>query len=97
MTHLVTPKLGELIGSGGTLLMETPLFLLQVTPLLHYSDFLFLLSFSMTFHFSTQLTDDQLAAFREKGTELAVGAGLQCPTTQNCGPCVETCVTFVKD
>ena len=32
MTHLVTPKLGELIESGGKLLMETPLFLLQVTP-----------------------------------------------------------------
>ena len=49
MTHLVTPKLGELIGSGGTLLMETPLFLLQVTPLSYSSDFLFLLSFSMIY------------------------------------------------
>ena len=49
MTHLVTPKLGELIGSGGTLLMETPLFLLQVTPLSYSIDFVFLFSFSMTF------------------------------------------------
>ena len=49
MTHLVTPKLGELIGSGGTLLMETPLFLLQVTPLSFSIDFVFLFSFPMIF------------------------------------------------
>ena len=41
MTHLVTPKLGELIGVGGTLLMETPLFLLQATSPSYFNDFLF--------------------------------------------------------
>ena len=50
MTHLVTAKLGELIVSGGALLMETPLFLLQVTPSSH-SELLtdFLKSFSMIY------------------------------------------------
>ena len=47
MTHLVTPKLGELIGVGGTLLMETPLFLLQATPPSYFTDFLTF--FSMIF------------------------------------------------
>ena len=44
MTHLVTPKLGELIRNGGTLLMETPLFLLQV-PTLSYPEILLIFSF----------------------------------------------------
>ena len=39
MTHLVTPKLGELISSGGTLVTETPLFLLQVVSSFNPSSF----------------------------------------------------------
>ena len=88
MTHLVTPKLGELISSGGTLVTETPLFLLQVASSLNLS------SFEFTFAFS-QLTDDQLAAFKEKAQELASIAGLQ-PLDRDCDPCKDTSISFVK-
>ena len=85
MTHLVTPKLGELISSGGTLVTETPLFLLQVVS-----------SFNLTFIFAfPQLTDDQLAAFKEKAQELASLAGLQ-SLDQDCDPCKDTFISFVK-
>ena len=85
MTHLVTPKLGELISSGGTLVTETPLFLLQVVS-----------SFNLTFIFAfPQLTDDQLAAFKEKAQELASIAGLQ-SLDQDCDPCKNTSISFVK-
>ena len=30
MTHLVTPHLGEVVVEGGSMVLETPLFLLQV-------------------------------------------------------------------
>ena len=53
MTHLVTPKLGELIRNGGTLLMETPLFLLQV-PSISYPQILLIFSFFYKFQ---NLTD----------------------------------------
>ena len=53
---------------------------------------LFILLFIFAF---SQLTDDQLAAFKEKAQELASLAGLQ-SLDQDCDPFKDTSIGFVK-